>query len=347
VPTLLPHLETVAAALRVGAVLVVLLLFVGLGEMVGARVGRGASGLLGTGILSTLDRVAGGLVGAGQAVLILWLMGGILATGLIPQLGSAATTSLAIRGVEAILPPPTSIVIEIDKALDRSGLPNVFLGVERLPAEPVELPSAGVAQALGRLALASVPRVEADACGYRSTGTGVVVKSGYVVTNAHVIAGARAIRVLTASGAFEARAVFVDPDLDVALLKVAGLEAGPLVFAVSEPERGVGGATIGYPNGGSAVIGPAAVTDTYEAQGLDITRKKAVTREIIELQAVVDPGDSGGPFLLANGTIGGLVFAESRTDPSVGYALSPTAVAADIAPALGKSAAVATGSCIH
>jgi S1-C subfamily serine protease len=139
----------------------------------------------------------------------------------------------------------------------------------------------------------------------------------------------------------------VDPNLDVALLKVAGLEAGPLIFAVSEPQRGAGGATIGYPNGGSAIIGAAAVTDTYEAQGFDITRTKAVTREIIELRAVVDPGDSGGPFLLANGTIGGLVFAESRADKSVGYALSPTAVAAAITPALGRSAAVPTGSCIH
>jgi S1-C subfamily serine protease len=347
VPALLPHLDTVAPAMRVAAVLILLLLFVGLGEMIGARLGRGASGLLGSGILSTLDRVGGGLVGAGQAVLIVWLMGGILATGLVPQLGQAANTSIAIRGVGLVLPPPTNIVLEIDKALNESGLPSVFLGVERLPAEPVDLPSIATAQALGRLALASVPRVEADACEYRSTGTGVVVKAGYVVTNAHVIAGARAIRVFTTRGSFEARAVFVNPDLDVALLKVAGLDAGPLIFAAAEPERGAVGATIGFPNGGSAVIGPAAVTDTYEAQGLDIDRKKAVTREIIELQAVVDPGDSGGPFLLTNGTIGGLVFAESRADPSVGYALSPTAVAAAIAPALGRSAAVPTGSCLH
>jgi S1-C subfamily serine protease len=141
--------------------------------------------------------------------------------------------------------------------------------------------------------------------------------------------------------------VYVNPDLDVALLKVAGLDAGPLIFAAAEPDRGAVGATIGFPNGGSAVIGPAAVTDTYEAQGLDIDRQRAVTREIIELQAVVDPGDSGGPFLLTNGTVGGLVFAESRSDPSVGYALSPTAVAAAIAPALGRSAAVPTGSCLH
>jgi len=211
----------------------------------------------------------------------------------------------------------------------------------------VDLPSAATAQALGRLALASVPRVEADACQYRSTGTGVVVKAGYVVTNAHVIAGARAVRVFTTQGTFAARVVYMNPDLDVALLKVGGLEAGPLIFATSEPGRGATGATIGFPNGGSAVIGPAAVTAAYEAQGFDINRKKAVTREIIELQAVVDPGDSGGPFLLGNGTVGGLVFAESRTDPSVGYALSPVDVAAAIAPALGRSTAVPTGSCLH
>ncbi|MBI3747145.1 MAG: MarP family serine protease [Chloroflexi bacterium] len=347
IPTLLPHLDSVGAPLRVGAVLLALLLFVGGGEMLGARGGRSVSRMLGSGILGALDRVAGGLVGAGQAVLIVWLMGGILAAGLLPALGSDARTSLAIRGVGLVLPPPTEIVLQIDKALYQSGLPGIILGIERLPADPVQLPTAAAARALGSLVLNSVPRVEADTCAYRSTGTGIVVKAGYVVTNAHVIAGARAIRVFTARGDLPARAVFVDPDLDVALLRVTGLDAGFLVFATSDPQRGSSGATIGYPNGGSAVIGPAAVTDTYQAQGLDIEGRDPVTREIVELQAIVDPGDSGGPFVLTNGTVGGLVFAESRTDKWVGYALSPTAVAAAIAPALTRTAAVPTGSCLH
>lgn len=346
-PTVLPYLEDRPAAVRVAAVLVVLLLAVGLGEMLGARIGRAGSGLLGSGIFSTLDRVGGGFVGAGQAVLIVWLMGGILATGLVPQMAGEAKTSLAIRGVDLVLPPPDDLVLQLDKALRQSGLQNVFIGVERLPAQPVEMPSAAAAEAYARLALGSVPRVEADACQYRSTGSGVVVRAGYVVTNAHVIAGARSIRVFTARGPLAATAVFVDPDLDVALLRVAGLDLSPLIFATSEPQRGTIGATIGFPNGGSAVIGPAAVTDTYEAKGLDINGQKPVTREIIELQAMVDPGDSGGPFLLADGTVGGLVFAESRADPSVGYALSPTAVAAAITPAMGRTTAVATGSCLH
>ena len=95
------------------------------------------------------------------------------------------------------------------------------------------------------------------------------------------------------------------------------------------------------------MIGPAAVTDSYVAEGLDIAGAQPVRREIIELQAVVDPGDSGGPFLLANGLVGGLVFAESKTDESVGYALSPVAVAAAVAPALGRTTAVSTGPCLH
>ncbi len=347
IPLLLPHLDTVVAPLRVGAILAALVLLVGLGEVVGARAGRAASSLLGAGILGTLDRVGGGLVGAGQALLIVWLMGGILATGFLPAMVIDARTSLAIQGVGLVLPPPDELVVQIDRALNESGLPNVFLGIERLPAAPVNMPSAASAQQLGAAAMDAVPRVEAEACDYLLTGTGIVIRAGYVVTNAHVIAGSRSIRVFTNRGPLDARAVFVDPELDVALLHVPGLDAGFLVFATSDPERGAVGATIGYPGGGSAVIGPAAVTDSYVAEGLDIEGTQPVRREIIELQAVVDPGDSGGPFLLSNRLVGGLVFAESKTDESVGYALSPVAVAAAVAPALGRTTAVSTGPCLH
>ena len=51
--------------------------------------------------------------------------------------------------------------------------------------------------------------------------------------------------------------------------------------------------------------------------------------------------------MLQDGTIGGLVFAEARTDPDVGYALSPTAVAMRVTPALGRREVVATGDCLR
>ena len=41
----------------------------------------------------------------------------------------------------------------------------------------------------------------------------------------------------------------------------------------------------------------------------------------------------------------GVVFAESRTDPDVGYALAPVDVSVAVAPALGRTGAVDTGRC--
>ena len=298
IPFVIPYLENMEGLIRVGVVLAVLLSCIGVGEMLGARAGRSVSGRLGNGWLGMLDRLIGAFVGAGQAILMIWLLGGILATGLVPSLRADAQRSVAIRGIDVFLPAPEELIIGISTALDQSGLPDVFLGLERLPAEPVDLPSDVLVQRLGQHALASVPRIEADACDYRSTGTGVVIRAGYVVTNAHVVAGARSVRVVTPAGTLKAIIVLFDPRQDIAVLKVAGLRAGSLFFASQEPERGATGAIIGYPNGGGSVIEPAAVAASYTAEGLDIYGTERVAREVIELHARVQPGDSGGPALI-------------------------------------------------
>jgi S1-C subfamily serine protease len=347
VPQLLPLLADAPAPLRAGVVIVILLGLVGLGEAVGTRLGRSGSRLLGVGLLGAIDRVGGAVVGAGQALLIVWLVGGILATGALPQLGQLAQTSRAVRTIGVFLPSPTELVIELGKALDASGLPDVFLGLERLPAEAINLPEDPIAQALGSRSAASIPRVQAEACSIRSTGTGFVIAAGYVLTNAHVVAGSGAITVDTPVDRRPAVVVMFDPRLDIALLRVEGFTGPALTFAAADPSRGALGATFGYPDGGGAVVEPAAVTSTYNADGLDITGTERVTRRIIELRATVEPGDSGGPLLLVDGTVGGVVFAESRSDASVGYALSPTAVAIAVGPSVGLTRPVETGPCLH
>ena len=99
------------------------------------------------------------------------------------------------------------------------------------------------------------------------------------------------------------------------MLHVPGLDGRALRFATSVPERGATGAALGYAGGGSLAVLPAAVAGAYEAIGHDIYDGAQVRREIVELRAAIEPGDSGGPLILEDGTIGGLVFAESRTDP--------------------------------
>ena len=300
-------------------------------------------------MLGAADRVAGGVTGAAQALLIVWLAGGLLAIGPIPKLTEAAQTSTAIRTLNAALPPPVEIAAELGSLLDASGLPEVFVGFEPLPLPPVEPPTDATAQAIAKLAQASTVRISAATCSFESSGSGVVVADGYVVTNAHVVAGAsaRGVRVTGVAGQVDARVVLFDPALDVALLYAPDLQAVPLRFSDTEPIRGAVGAALGYPGGGSLTVVPAGVTGAYPATGRDIYDEATVRRQILELRAQIDRGDSGGPFVLRDGTIGGLVFAEARTDPDVGYALSPMAVSKRIAPALGRTATVDTGECLR
>jgi S1-C subfamily serine protease len=347
IPPATPLLDAIDPTVRAIVVLAILIGLVGLGEGLGAAAGRAASQNLGTGYLGALDRVFGAIVGGGQAILIVWLAGGILASGPFPTLSQQAQTSTAVRILDSVLPPPTEIVVELGHLLDDTGLPNVFIGLEQLPAPDIALPSDAVARAIGTRAARSVLRVVADGCSLRSSGTAFVIAPGYLVTNAHVIAGAGSIIVQTSAASYTATAVLVDLELDVAVLRAPGLDAPALRFADTEPSRGTIGATFGYPGGGNAVVEPATVAAVYEATGLDVTGRAKVTRRIIELRAHIQPGDSGGPLLLVDGTVGGVVFAESRVDPTVGYALSPLEVGARVLPALTRTAPASTGPCIH
>jgi S1-C subfamily serine protease len=346
-PAATPFLDALSAPIRAVVVLSVLLGLVGVGETAGAMLGRRASEALGNGFFGVLERVAGGVVGGAQAILILWLAGGVLAAGPFPNLAQLAQRSVALRFVDEFLPPPTEIVLELGQLLDDTGLPNVFIGLEQLPAPDIDLPSDAFASQIGQRAAPSVLRVVADGCDQRASGSSFVIAPEYVVTNAHVVVGADRVLVQTSGDSFQTVPVLVDLQLDVALLWADGLLAQPLQFAAEEPTRGDLGATIGYPAGLNETVKPGTVSATYFATGLDVTREERVTRRIIELRARVVPGDSGGPFVLEDGTVGGVVFAESRVDPTVGYALSALEVLDRVQPAVGRQRAVSTGPCVR
>jgi S1-C subfamily serine protease len=349
-PHLVEPLNAVPIGIRPYVVLAGLLMAVGIGESVGSAIGRTGARSLGTGFLGAADRLAGSVTGAAQALLVIWLAGGLLALGPVPKLSEAAQMSTAVRTLNAVLPPPTEIAGDLGQLIGDSGLPDVFVGFEPLPRPPVDRPTDRAANEIAARAEPSTVRVRAAVCGAQASGSGVVVSNGYVVTNAHVVAGARdgAIAVDTVNGdAAHARVVLFDPSLDVALLWAPDLQARALRFAAADPARGAVGAALGYPGGGALTIVPAAVTGSYRATGRDIYDGARVDRDILELRAQIDRGDSGGPFVLQDGSIGGLVFAEARSDPEVGYALTPTSVAVRIAPAIGRHEAVSTGNCLQ
>jgi len=346
-PLVRDQVATLDGPVRALAVLGGLLLAVGVGEALGSTLGRRVGAALGTGILGLLDRVAGGLVGLAQGILIIWLLGGLLAIGPFPTLAAQAQRSTAVRVISAALPPLPEIAADVGGLIDASGLPQVFVGLEPFPAPPVTTPDALRARRIAAAAIPSTAEISSRACGYELTGTGFVVGPAYLVTNAHVVAGASRTEVTIGGRRTAASVVVFDPELDVALLYAPAVRATPLRFATAAPARGTEAAALGHPGGGPLAIIPAAVSGAYRAEGRDLYGTATVTRNILELRAVIERGDSGGPVVLADGTVGGVVFAEARSDPSVGYALNPVDVANRIAPGFGRTSPVGTGRCIR
>jgi len=262
-------------------------------------------------------------------------------------MAAQAQRSFVIRTISSVLPPPTAYVDQLATWLDATGLPELFIGLQPFPAAPVDRPSDTQAERIAQAAEASTLVVRATACGRVSTGTGFVVgRGGYVVTNAHVVAGSKAVLVGFDGGSpVDADVVLFDPNLDIAVLRAPDVKAPALAFAATDPARGTVGAALGHPGGAPLRVIPAAVSDSYSAEGRDLYGTGRVTRRIVELRADIERGVSGGPLVLPDGTVGGVVYAEALSDPSVGYALAPVAVAGRVRPAIGTTAKASTGVC--
>jgi len=325
-----------------GAVLVV-----AMAEAIGSGLGAALRAQVGGGVVGGVDSALGALLGVGQVLVVTWLVGGLLAASAIPVASSEAQKSVAVRWLLDVLPPPGDVIGEVGAVIDESGLPQVFSGLEPVPAPPVDLPGGPEAARIAARALGSTVRVESRGCGASFTGTAFSIAEGYFVTNAHVVAGADRVTLRGPRGSGRGTVVLFDPDLDVAVVRAPDLRLPALVFAPEAPERGVVGAALGHPNGGDLTALPAAVTAQIRARGRDLYGSAPIIRDVLELRAAIEPGVSGGPLVLPNGTIGGMIFAESRTDESVGYALDPTAVAVAIGPGIGDTDPADTGPCIR
>jgi S1-C subfamily serine protease len=203
---------------------------------------------------------------------------------------------------------------------------------------------------VSRAAAAGQPgtvRIVGQGCGVLVEGSGFVAADHYVVTNAHVVAGIRAPNVQKNGESQAAIPVLFDPKMDIAVLYVGDTPGTVLSLDRKDAKRGAGGAVLGYPGGGPFHVEPAAVLQEIQAVGRDIYGRAKVTRSVLELQSEVRPGNSGGPLVLADGTVAGVVFAGSITDQEIGYALTSSEVLPLLQRAEGETDRVGTGSCVR
>jgi S1-C subfamily serine protease len=248
--------------------------------------------------------------------------------------------------IDAALPAPPDVFGRVSVYLDRQGFPQVFAEIRGVTSPPVNPPTEGaVAVAADRGQLSTV-QVEALGCGGISSGSGFVTEPGFVVTNAHVVAGGRALSVRDRSGLHEAVAIHVDPRLDLAVLSAPDITAVPISWVATPSTRGTAGAILGYPGGQRELaIRPAAVRARLEAVGRDIYGRGTVARDLLTLSSDLSRGDSGGPFVTSDGLVGGVVFAAADGEPGIGYALTAEEVSDDVAAAITRDTAVSTGAC--
>jgi uncharacterized membrane protein required for colicin V production len=305
--------------------------------------------------LGPIDSAAGVAVAVFATLVAAWLVASILAGSRFTSLNSAITQSRIVRAMDDILPPPPEIFSRIESFLASEGFPVVFAGLPPQLARPVTPPSnSAIAVAVTR-AEPSTVQVAGAGCGVIQEGSGFVVAPGVVVTNAHVVAGIPHPMVIDSSGRHATTTLLFDPTLDIAVLRVQGLNDQPLSLLTGQSLVAAGslGAVLGYPEGGPFTAAPAGVAAAFQATGLDIYGTATTTREIYELNAQVLPGNSGGPLVasgdtgagIPDGTVIGVVFARSTTNSSIGYALALPAVERDITASQSATAAVSDGGC--
>lgn len=316
-----------------------------LGYIAGRKSGAYAKSVKLGGINSGLGAVAGVLVTA----ISFWLLGSLLVHSSARPVAKALKRSVALRTLSDALPRPPNVLAYFSQYLN--DFPQVFQGFPPSLGPPVKLPSNALANRAIQAADQSTVRVTVPACGGSQLGSGWIAGDATVVTNAHVVAGGEEVTVQTEAGeSVTGSVVLFDKDTDIAVVHLSDSISPPaLQLATQDLERGQPGATLGYPGdrGGRAEYGPAAIQQRLNATGLDIYGRDTVRRAVYELRAAVRQGDSGGPFVLPNGKVGGVIFAASTTDPGRGYALTGKEVADEVAEGSSRTAPVGTGGCTH
>jgi S1-C subfamily serine protease len=90
---------------------------------------------------------------------------------------------------------------------------------------------------------------------------------------------------------------------------------------------------------------PARIGGIQNAQGPNIYQTATVTRQIYEIRAIVESGNSGGPLLASDGTVYGVVFAAAVGVDDTGFALTAAQVHADAQAGEHSITAVSTMNC--
>ena len=203
---------------------------------------------------------------------------------------------------------------------------------------------------LDDIALSSAVAIRATGCAPGSIrGAGAVIEGGFVLTAAHVVAGASSITVQPAnsppgSEPRTARLVALDPKSDLALLAIAG-SALPGLTVAGGAASGAGVAIVFRES--KAVVHPFVIKRPVQVRILDIYGQRTVTRESYQVATEISRGDSGAVLIGPEGTAVGVLYARSDESDDRAWATTMATVPRliDQARLVDPETGIDTGAC--
>ena len=212
----------------------------------------------------------------------------------------------------------------------------LLAGCGGAPAKPVSAASSGgsfsdeIAQVKS-----GVIRIEAQTCSGKAVGTGILLRPNLVATVEHVVDGALQITLKRDGKTLtSAHVVGADRDRDLALLQtktpISGYAFG---FSASAPKLGEDVGALGFPLGLPLTVTRGSVSGFDRVIPIDGVKR----RHLVQTDAAVNPGNSGGPLLsIESGKVVGLVDLGTNAANGIAFAVS-----ADVAAPLLKAWAAA------
>lgn len=336
-------------SLRVVLLLATVVLFVGVGNIVGATVGSTLRDRMRTKPSQTWDSAIGSVLQFVIATVVVWLVSTPVAANAPGPVGTAVRESTVLTAVDSAVPGWSRQIPEYLAALiDVTGLPPLVSPFQAQDANVAEPDDADVVPDIIDSVRPSVVHIlgDAESCSRRLSGSGFVAAPDYVITNAHVVAGTNSVQLDTVLGVKDATVVLYDPEVDLAVLHVPQLGLDPLGMATEPAVTGESAVVLGFPGSGPFTASPSRVRERLNISGPDIYATGRTDREAYTLRGHVVQGNSGGPLIRPNGEVIGVVFGAAVDGSDTGYALTLGQVEQVVGDYVGLTRAVDTQRCV-
>jgi S1-C subfamily serine protease len=330
--------------------IVIVFLSATLGQLIASSVGAALRSRVTGDNARNVDAVGGAFISALSLLIVAWFIGSWLANSQIGLLRRQVKASTVLGTVDGVMPDVArGWFSSFQGFVSRTEFPTVFGGLGGESIAPVPPPDNSILRTRAlRATQRSIVKIVGTApeCQRRIEGTGFVFARERVMTNAHVVAGVRGLsQVISVRGErHSARVVLYDPRRDIAVLNVPGLSAPSLKFNGEAHPRDPA-VVAGFPKNQPFTAVAARIRATQRAKGPDIYHAGVVARQIYAIRGQVEPGNSGGPLLAADGSVYGVIFAAALDDAETGYALTAHEVAPDAEAGEHASKPVSTQGC--